>query len=71
MYYADNSAWTTDIASLDKYVDADMTSSDYSLASADNKIRVSKTVTDTDIKAALDKISAVSKSGDVYSMIVK
>ena len=71
MYYADNSAWTTDIASLDKYVDADMTSSDYSLTSADNKIRVSKTVTDTDIKAALDKISAVSKSGDVYSMIVK
>lgn len=71
MYYADNSVWTTDIESLDKYVDADMTSTDYSLTSADNKILVSKTVTDTDIKAALDKISAVSKSGDIYSMTVK
>ena len=79
MYYADNSAWTGDIESLDKYVDASISADPYvagqasiTIVSADPNLSIQATVTDLDIQKALKKISAVTASGDtIYTMPIK
>ena len=75
MYYADNSAWTGDIKSLDKYVDASITADPYVAGQASITIEsdeIQATVTDSDIQKALKKISAVTASGDtIYTMSIK
>ena len=73
MYYADNGGWPDEIASLDKYVDVELTaSSDYQLVDASPDLYITVVApSDTDIKNALGKFEAVGDSGDVFTMSVK